>query len=170
MAAPPNPTAPWGWAVAAAASYAPWDRASLIRGMSDVWVISTMAFTSIKGLKADMAVNSHFYFTSLKLWKMGPLQFYLPVLLMIHTTPKQKRNFSFLWGIFKIISFIHFFPVGLGSYESIKRLKSKIGVAPFFKVHSGKITVWTETNLNKVINSHHPRQYRNTHIKYIPHA
>ena len=67
MAAPPNPTAPWGWAVAAAASYAPWDRASLIRGMSDVWVISTMAFTSIKGLKADMAVNSHFYFTSLKL-------------------------------------------------------------------------------------------------------
>ena len=41
----------------AAASYAPWDRASLIRGMSDVWVISTMAFTSIKGLKADMVVN-----------------------------------------------------------------------------------------------------------------
>ena len=44
-------------AAVAAASYAPWDRASLIRGMSDVWVISTMAFTSIKGLKADMVVN-----------------------------------------------------------------------------------------------------------------
>ena len=34
----------------------------------------------------------------------------------------------------------------LGSYESLKRLKSKIREAPFFKVQSGKIKVWTETS------------------------
>ena len=29
----------------------------------------------------------------------------------------------------------------LGSYESLERLKGKIGEAPFFKVQSGEITV-----------------------------
>ena len=30
----------------------------------------------------------------------------------------------------------------MGSYESLKRLKGKIGEPPFFKVQSGKVTVW----------------------------
>ena len=48
-------------------------------------------------------------------------------------------------------------PVVLGSYESLERLKCKIGEAHLFKVQSGKITVWAISlvrdlhNFNKCI-------------------
>ena len=44
-------------------------------------------------------------------------------------------------------------PFVLGSYESLERLKDKIGEAPFFKVQSGKITVWVIIGPTKIINN-----------------
>ena len=92
---------------------------------------------------------------------MGPLQFCLPVFLGIHRNPKDQLDKHLDWAWDK---FWQFFRMGrddramlvrpsriphrnfknlfvLSSYESLERLKAKIGDAPFSKVQCGKITV-----------------------------
>ena len=55
--------------------------------------------------------STHCYSTRSNLKQMGPLRFCLPVCLGIHRNLKQK-SFLFVWGIFEIIPFIHFYPLG----------------------------------------------------------
>ena len=41
--------------------------------------------------------------------------------------PKTKRIFEFLWGIFEIIPFIHFYPHGYAHGRSLRHIKSQGG-------------------------------------------
>ena len=57
-------------------------------------------------------LQAHCYFTRLNLKKNGASPNRLLVFLGIHRNPKQREMFNSYEGLFEIIPFIYFYPLG----------------------------------------------------------
>ena len=62
--------------------------------------------------------------------------------------PKTKRIFEYLWGIFDIISFIHFYPHGYAHGRSLRHILDKI-TKWHFRSTSNEV-IWPPKNSNSM--------------------